>query len=96
MKISFAKFGAVQHIRHLQTWYGTFTTRIQTGCQSTAQPPNRNATNDKNVAKKPCLLQFRFLLASSCTTVTNNCIDNQEARAPLIQFLPTNLNALPG
>ena len=38
--------------------------------------PNRNATNDNNVAKKAFFLQFKFLLASSRTTVINNNIDN--------------------
>ena len=53
--------------------------------------PNRNAINKKNVIKS-LFFHFWFLLASTRTTVhayttviTNN-IDNQEARAPSIQF----------
>ena len=39
--------------------------------------------------KSLLFLQFQFLLAFF---VINNNIDNQEARPPSIQFLPTNLN----
>ena len=58
--------------------------------------PNWNATNDKNVTKKPIVSEvsaFRIFYVQQYTrtTVVNNDIDDHGARAPSIQFLPTNL-----
>ena len=73
--------------------------RSQGGGPGGPGPLNRNATNDKNLTKKPCFFIFSVsfsIFACNSTRVqqqlTINNIDDQGARrTPLIQFFPTDL-----
>ena len=65
---------STMHDRARKRWKKPVAVRVWDGVHRRSQegpgdPPNSNATNDKNVTKSLLFLRFQFLLASSRTTV---------------------------